>query len=208
MRNAAARRPQGKAPAASDPASFVKGHIDMADPFYGEIRAFAFPYAPYDWAFCAGQSVLIQQNPALFAVIGIQFGGDGRVTFSLPDLRGNVAMGSGQGPGLSQRNVGENPGTTTETLLLSQIPPHNHGINVQAAGASLAVPSGNLLAQGGQGVSPRLSPRPTYAAKAADSPMASTALAVSGGGQPHTNMQPFLALNFCICLNGEFPSRP
>ncbi|CAB5690467.1 Phage Tail Collar Domain [Delftia tsuruhatensis] len=179
----------------------------MADPFYGEIRAFGFDFAPANWAFCAGQTIQIQQNSALYSVIGNQFGGNGKTDFALPNLQGNVPMGSGTAPGLTPRDVGDTMGTTQETLLLTQIPPHSHGITAQAAGATSALPGGNLLAQGGQGVPPRTSARQTYASATPDSTLAPTALYPAGGGQSHSNLQPYLALNFCICLSGEFPVR-
>lgn len=180
----------------------------MADPFYGEVRAFGFSFAPVNWAFCAGQTIQVQQNAALFSVIGNRFGGNGTTNFMLPNLQGKAAMGAGTGPGLSFRDIGETMGTATETLTLAQIPAHSHGISAQGAGATAATPSGNLLAQGMQGVPPRGSARPTYAAGAATSAMAPTALLPVGGNQAHSNMQPVLALNFCICLSGEFPVRP
>lgn len=180
----------------------------MADPFYGEVRAFGFNFAPVNWAFCAGQTIPLQQNPVLFAVIGNQFGGNGTTNFMLPNLQGRAAMGAGTGPGLSTRTIGETMGTATETLTIAQIPAHSHDISAQGAGASTAIPSGNLLAQGMQGVPPRGSARPTFAPGPANSAMALTALLPVGGDQPHSNLQPVLALNFCICLLGEFPSRP
>ncbi|MDR0202703.1 MAG: tail fiber protein [Delftia acidovorans] len=180
----------------------------MADPFYGEVRVFGFSFAPVNWAFCAGQTIQIQQNAALFSVIGNRFGGNGTTNFMLPNLQGRAAMGTGTGPGLSTRNIGETMGTVTETLTIAQIPAHSHGISAQGASASTAIPSGNLLAQGMQGVPPRGSARPTYAAGPATSAMAPTALLPAGGSQPHSNLQPVLALNFCICLYGEYPVKP
>lgn len=179
----------------------------MADPFYGEIRAFAFDFAPLHWAFCQGQLLPISQNTALFSVIGIQFGGNGVSSFALPDLQGMAPMGSGDGPGLTSRTVGEPAGTASETLLPSEMPQHTHAVTVEGANATAAVPQGNFLAKGlVPGARP--SPRPTYAAGAATTALAANALApFTGGGQPHNNMQPYLALNFCICLSGEFPVR-
>ncbi|KFJ14236.1 phage Tail Collar domain protein [Delftia acidovorans] len=180
----------------------------MADPFTGEIRAFGFNYAPVNWAFCWGQSIPIQQNSTLYSIIGVQFGGNGTTDFLLPDLRSRVAMGNGTGPGLSPFVVGEAVGSPTETLLLTQLPAHNHGINVQGADASVAVPGDNVLAKGGQGVPPRTSAKPTYTVVAPDSTLASTALFPTGSNQSHSNLQPYQALNFCICLYGDFPIRP
>lgn len=179
----------------------------MADPFYGEIRAFAFDYAPVHWAFCQGQLVAISQNTALFSVIGTQFGGNGTTTFGLPNLQGTAPMGSGTGPGLTPRTVGDAAGTASETLQPGEMPQHSHAVTAEGGNATAAVPQGNFLAKGlVPGARP--SPRPTYAAGATTTPLAGSALApFTGGGQPHTNMQPYLALNFCICLSGEFPVR-
>lgn len=180
----------------------------MADPFYGEVRAFGFDFAPVNWAFCAGQTIPVQQNAVLFSIIGNRFGGNGSTHFMLPNLQSKVAMGSGAGPGLTPRAIGEDMGTTAETLTISQIPPHSHHITAQGAGATAAIPNGNLLAQGMQGVPPRGSARATYAVGPATAAMAPTALLPVGGDQAHSNIQPVLALNFCICLSGEFPPRP
>lgn len=180
----------------------------MADPFYGEIRAFAFDYAPVDWAFCQGQMLSIPQNSVLFSVIGTQFGGNGTTTFGLPNLQGMVPMGSGTGPGLTPRTVGAAVGAGTVTLQPSQMPQHSHAITAQGANATAAVPQGSYLAQG---VVPggRPSPQATYAAGVPNATLASNALTpFTGGGHSHTNMQPYLALNFCICLVGEFPVHP
>lgn len=180
----------------------------MADPFYGEIRAFAFDYAPRDWAFCQGQMLSIPQNTVLFSVIGTQFGGNGTTTFGLPNLQGMAPMGSGTGPGLTPRTVGAAVGAGTETLQPSQMPQHSHAIMAQGANATAAVPQNSYLAQG-LVPGPRPSLRPTYAAGAPNATLASNALTpFTGGGHSHTNMQPYLALNFCICLSGEFPARP
>lgn len=180
----------------------------MADPFYGEIRAFAFNYAPLNWAFCQGQTLPIPQNTELFSVIGTQFGGNGTTTFGLPNLQGMAPMGSGTGPGLTPRTVGEAVGAGTETLQPSQMPQHSHAIMAQGANATAAVPQDGYLAQGlVPGARPSL--RPTYAAGMPNTTLAGNALTpFHGGGQSHTNMQPYLALNFCICLLGEFPVRP
>ena len=181
----------------------------MADPFIGEIRAFAFDYAPMDWAFCAGQTINVQQNPALYAVIGTLYGGLVGQTFQLPDLRGSAPMGAGNGPGLTPRTVGQAVGTVAETLQPMHMPPHNHAIAVQAGNATLGTPSGNFLAQRVTTGRPTTLPAYAPAPGPLDAPLASGALApFVGGGQPHSNMQPYLALNLCICLNGEYPVRP
>lgn len=184
----------------------------MADPFLGEIRAFGFSYAPMNWAFCAGQIMAIQQNAALFSILGIQYGGNGTSNFGLPNLQGQAPMGAGNGPGLTPRTVGEAVGEAAVTLSSTEMPPHSHAIAVQTGSATAALPGGNVLAQGAQGGGPRPAPQSAYAPGAPIVPqgaLAANALApFPGGGQAHDNMQPYLALNFCICLSGVFPQRP
>lgn len=181
----------------------------MADPFYGEIRAFGFTYAPAGWAFCQGQNMPVAQNPALYSVIGNLYGGTPGQNFNLPDLRGRAPMGQGSGPGLTPRTVAQAVGTPTEKLLITQMPPHEHAIAVQTGNATASAPTGNFLAAAVTGGS-RPSPKSAYAPEAPDAPLAPAALTpFQGGGQPHSNMQPYLALNLCICLQGEvYPVKP
>lgn len=185
----------------------------MADPFYGEIRAFAFDYPPQDWAFCDGQTIPVQQNPALYAVIGNRYGGTTGQNFKLPNLMGHAPMGQGSGPGLTPRTVGQATGTVAVTLTAAQLPPHSHTIAVLAGNATTDAPTGNFLAMGNKPASPRPQAVSAYAPgpliAPLDTPLAPTTLSLfPGGGQPHSNMQPYLALNLCICLNGEFPVKP
>lgn len=179
----------------------------MADPFIGEIRAFAFDFAPKNWAICAGQIMPIQQNTALFSILGVQFGGNGTTNFGLPNLQGSAPMGTGMGPGLTQRTIGEVAGTQSVTLSQNEMPIHSHTITAQARAADKLDPAGNYLAQGIRGTPPRTSSVPTYAGGALNIPLATGTLAPSGGAQAHSNMQPYLALNFCICLFGAYPTR-
>lgn len=181
----------------------------MSDPFYGEIRAFAFPYAPRDWAFCQGQSLPVVQHQALYGVIGNLYGGTPNQTFNLPDLRVRAPMGQGSGPGLTTRLVGQAVGSPAETLLPDHMPPHDHTIVVQTGNASTGTPTGNFLAAGVTSTG-RQSSRATYDSGMMDSTLAANALTpFYGGGQPHSNMQPYLALNLCICLRGEsYPVKP
>ena len=167
----------------------------MSEPFVGEIRPFGFNFAPRGWATCSGQILSIEQNTALFALIGTTFGGDGQTTFALPDLRGRVAVGADQGPGLPDVQLGEVSGTETETLLLTQIPVHTHAAAVSTAPATTHQASGNF---------PAKSARKVFA-DIADG--AGGAGGSAGGSQPHNNMQPYLTINFCIALDGIFPSR-
>lgn len=179
----------------------------MADPFIGEIRPFAFSFAPAGWAICAGQILPISQNPALFSIIGTRFGGDGKTTFQLPNLQGRTELGSGPGPGLTPRGVGEVVGSMTATLNSTQLPAHSHAVTVQNGNGTATTPAGHYW---GKGVSAGSRPMPvkTYSSLAADGAMAPNLIADTGDGQPHDNAQPCLVVNFCICLQGDFPPRP
>jgi microcystin-dependent protein len=171
----------------------------MAQPFVGEIRIFAGNFAPVGWAFCAGQLMAISENDTLFNLIGTTYGGDGQTTFALPDLRGRFAVHQGQGPGLSPYVIGEATGTETVTLTLQQLPAHNHPANAGIGGNDLS-PAGNLWATDAGGNTAAYS-------DAHDMQMAAAAIGPTGGGQPHDNVQPFLAVNFIISLFGVFPSQ-
>ncbi len=168
-------------------------------PFIGEIKLFGGNFQINGYAYCAGQLISIADNSALFALIGTTYGGDGQVTFGLPDLRGRVPINQGQGPGLSPKNLGEASGQETVTLLSTQMPAHNHLLSANSATANTANPSGNFWA-----AQPALL---QYESTSTASNMKPTALSVAGGNQPHTNIQPFLAINYQIALQGIFPSR-
>ena len=177
----------------------------MADPFVAEIRIFPFNFAPKGWAFCDGQLLPISQNTALFSLLGTTYGGDGKSTFALPNMQGNVPMHPGQGQGLSLRDLGEMSGSETVTLIQSEMPLHAHGVGRAAnvAGDS-QFPGNSVWAMAGAG-------RGAAAAYIAGPPTGKVdqfSLAVTGGGLPHNNMQPYLTLNFCIALQGVFPARP
>jgi microcystin-dependent protein len=171
----------------------------MADPFVAEVRIFPFNFAPKGWAFCDGQLLPLSQNTALFSLLGTTYGGDGKSTFALPDLQGNVPMHPGQGPGLSLHDLGETGGTEVVTLLESEIPAHNHSSVMSQADGFSRMPADQLPATG-IGVS-------MYGPAPAQAHLHSQALADVGGDQPHNNMQPYLTLNFCIALQGVFPPR-
>lgn len=173
----------------------------MSDPFIGEIRLFGFNFAPRGWAQCNGQLLPIAQNTALFAILGTTYGGDGRTTFALPDLQGRTPMHAGQGPGLSERYLGEQGGEQAVTLLNSEIPPHTHAASASTTVADQGTPGGNIWATGAGGRGQNF-----YAA-GTDVAMNGQALGASGGNQPHNNMPPYQTLNFCICLYGVFPPR-
>jgi microcystin-dependent protein len=172
----------------------------------GEIRMFAGTFAPRNWAFCAGQLMAIAQNTALFSILGTTYGGNGQTTFALPDFRGRYAMGTGQGPGLTNRDLGEVAGTETVTLLQTQMPAHTHPIAVNQNLGTLSNPVNNYLA-GGQDAT--ANPIPTYANAAGTGTGSGNLNGVStvGGSQPHNNLPPYLGMNHIICLFGIFPSR-
>lgn len=168
--------------------------------FIGEIRMFAGNFAPRSWAFCDGQLLPIAQNSALFSILGTTYGGDGRTTFALPDLRGRLPMHPGNGPGLTPRTLGESGGTETVTLMASQMPAHNHSVGCHS-NADQAAPAGNLPATEVSGAAPIYSDQP------ADGTMNPAMIGMAGGSQPHDNMSPFLCVSFIIALEGIFPSR-
>lgn len=174
------------------------------DAFYGEIRIFGFTFPPENWAQCNGQSLQIGQYQGLLAVIGFQFGGDGRTTFQLPNLQGSAVCQSGSGPGLTPRVFGKTVGVSTVSLNATQMPPHQHDFNALAVGQSTL-----------------LTNVPTATSKLArtfnqfdftntdtyDTTMAPQMVGVTGSGAPHENRQPYLAMNVCICLYGEYPVK-
>jgi microcystin-dependent protein len=177
----------------------------MAEQYLGEIRTFAFNFAPSGWAQCNGQTLAIQSNTALFSLLGTTYGGNGTTNFQLPNLQSRIGIHQGQGAGLSPYQIGETGGLENVTLLTTNLPAHNHSINISSTGANVTDPSGALLAETNNG-NPRSS-YPTYTSGSATGTMASGAVATVGGSQPHNNLQPFLCLNFCIALQGIFPSR-
>lgn len=174
----------------------------MSEPFIAEIRIFAGSFSPRGWAFCNGQLLPIAQNTALFSLTGTTYGGDGRSTFALPDLRGRAPLHAGQGPGLTDRRLGEKGGAATVTLTEAQMPVHGHGdIRASSGGPDSASPDGAIWA------GDRRSRARVYSDGAADVHMAPEALETAGGSYPHNNRQPGLGLNFIIALVGLFPSR-
>jgi len=170
----------------------------MSEPFIAEIKIFAGNFAPRGFAFCNGQLLPISQNTALFSLIGTTYGGDGRTTTGLPNLQGRAVMHPGRGPGLTARRLGETGGTTSVTLNEAQLPNHNHVVQ-GVASADQASP--------GSGVVPGNAPM--YADPAAGTvvDMADGAVAETGGNQAHSNVQPYLVMNFIIALVGLYPSR-
>ena len=174
----------------------------MADPFVAEIRIFPFNFAPKGWAFCNGQLLPISQNTALFSLLGTTYGGDGKSTFALPDLQDNAPMHPGQGQGLSLYDLGQTGGSQTVTLLESEMPAHNHLVNGSNGPANLQTPSNTaVLGRANNPVYLDADP-PTNVVQ-----LAPQALSPAGNGAAHNNMMPYLALSFCIALQGVFPPR-
>jgi microcystin-dependent protein len=177
--------------------------------FIGQILMFGGNFAPRGWALCDGQLLSISSNSALFAILGTTYGGDGRTTFALPDLRGRVAMHNGNGPGLSSRRLGEKSGTESNTLAQGNLPAHNHSVSALAkckGGAGNANTAVGNVWSNDAGVSSA-----TYSNSGADADMAAGAINVQeanvGSSQPVNNIQPFLVVNYIIALQGVFPSR-
>jgi microcystin-dependent protein len=170
----------------------------MAQPYVGEIRMFAGNFAPAGWMFCAGQLLPISENETLFQLIGTTYGGDGQSTFALPDLRSRVPIHQGTGPGGSTHIIGEMGGVETVTLTTQQIPAHSHPLLVSTAVATNSNPAGSV-----PGESPSVT---LYLEEAPSVIMNASAIAPTGGSQPHTNVQPFQCVNFIISQFGIFPS--
>ena len=171
----------------------------MSDPFLAEIRIFAGNFAPYQWATCDGQLMSIQQNVALFSLIGTYYGGNGTTIFGLPNFEGSAAVAAGNGTGLTPRVVGEQSGETSVTLLTSELSVHNHPMMAHGITAGQTTsPQGAALAQ---------APNNLYVSTGAVTQMGPQAISGGGGSLPHNNVQPFLMLTFIICLAGIFPPR-
>ncbi|MFN0314574.1 MAG: phage tail protein [Burkholderiales bacterium] len=173
----------------------------MSDPYIGQIQAFGFNFAPRGWAQCNGQLLSIAQNQALFALLGTMYGGNGQTTFGLPDLRGRSPIHLGQGPGLSNYVQGEVGGVEVVTLSPQQMPAHTHAARALAGNGNSKVAQNNVWAKDA-GVSSA-----TYSSAVPDANMSAQAIANAGGSQPHENRPPYLAVNWCIALEGIFPSR-
>lgn len=189
------------------------------DCFIGEIRILPYRYAPEEWAWCNGQSMPTQQFQALYSIIGTTYGGDGRTSFKLPNMSpgtqrpGSAPLGTGQGPNLSLRTLGDKTiGTPSVTLTLDQIPPHTHGFithNYLHSSDALSDPKGNWLTRGVARDAGADVIFDTYVGFQSGSTqlLGASAIGTVGEGQSHENRQPYLAMNFCIALNGEYPQR-
>ena len=168
----------------------------MSEPYVGEIRVFAFNYAPRGWAACNGQLLPLRQNTTLFAVLGTTYGGDGRNNFALPDLRGRAAMHPGQGAGLSPRTLGESAGTATVELDETHLPTHVHGMIASDERGDGTSPVQGYFATGTDMYHPD-----------GNTNLAPITLGTAGGEAAHNNMMPYLSVNFCMALVGVFPPR-
>lgn len=177
------------------------------EPYLGQIQLFGFNFAPKGWASCEGQIMSIAQNTALFSLLGTQYGGNGQTTFALPDLRGRVAIGQGQGPGLKPYTIGELGGVESVTLTTQQIPAHNHIINVSNAEGTSNTASNNYLATGTTVIERGTKVPANIYGTAAGGTLNAAAVGMQGGNQAHPNIQPYLALYYCIALVGIYPSR-
>ncbi len=174
----------------------------MSDPFVAEIRIFAGDFAPRGWALCNGQLMPISQNTALFSLLGTFYGGDGKSTFALPNLQGSVAMDQGQGPGLTDRFLGEVGGSPNVTLFQSEMPLHNHLIQGSTEFGELKQPSPTeFLARSKAGTNYQSNTTANLVT------MHPQMLTLTGNSLPHNNMQPFLTLTYIIALQGIFPAR-
>jgi microcystin-dependent protein len=164
----------------------------MAEPFLSEIRIMSFTFPPKGWSLCNGQLLPINQNQALFSLLGTTYGGDGRVNFALPNLQGNTPMHVGNG-----YTLGEKGGEQSHTLGIAELPTHTHVLNASSTPANTNVPTGAYVATVNN----------AYTAPANLVALSPASVANAGGSQAHLNMQPFLTLNFCIALQGIFPSQ-
>lgn len=174
----------------------------MSEPFLGEVRCYGFLFAPRNWAKCDGQLLPINQNQALFALLGTTYGGDGQTVFALPELRGRAPIHHGQGPGLPNFPQGTRSGAVSTTLNVSNLPSHTHSATLRASDANSdqVMPEGNALA---------VAREDTYVDEDTSVPMRAGSIQVgsTGNGSSFNNMQPYLALNWCIALTGIFPSQ-
>ncbi|KQW46370.1 MULTISPECIES: phage tail protein [unclassified Roseateles] len=171
----------------------------MSDPFIAEIRVMPYNFVPVGWASCDGQLLPIAQNTALFALLGTTYGGNGKTNFALPDLRGSFAMGAGQGPGLSPRDLGQVVGQAAVALQAHEMPSHSHALRAGSTPGATS-PAGNVMA-------PTTNGAKVYRAPGAAAVMDAAAISPAGASLPHENRQPYQALNFCIALQGIFPPR-
>jgi len=169
----------------------------MSEPFLAEVRIVGFNFAPRGWAFCDGQILPINQNQSLYSLLGTTYGGDGRTSFALPDLRGRVPIHVGRSNGGGDHRLGQKSGEETHTLAANEMPQHDHVLQASNTDANTQVPTGHVFARALN----------VYANPGTTVTLRSGTVVNVGGGQAHENMQPYIAVNFCIALQGLFPSR-
>ncbi len=177
----------------------------MVNAYIGQIFMYGFNWAPKNYQTCSAQILSIAQNQALFSILGTTYGGNGVQTFALPDLRGRTYIGTGQGPGLSSYVLGEVLGSQAVTLQPSNMAPHNHQFNVNSTAATSGVPSPSVVLSQGPVIGG--SAIPMYSTSAANGTMNAGELSTTSGGQALSILQPYLSVNFSICLFGIFPTR-
>lgn len=170
--------------------------------YLGMIKMFAGAYAPQGYLLCEGQTLTVQQYTALYSIIGNSYGGQNGVNFKLPDLRGRMPLGAGNGPGLTARPLGQSTGEEGVTLTVSNIPPHSHIYNALSGNREATSPANNFLGTAAGNFYSQQDPGDQLL------PMNAGAISVSGGGQPHSNMPPYSCINFIICVQGLYPSKP
>lgn len=180
----------------------------MSDQYVGEIRMVGFNFAPQGWALCNGQVISISQNQALFSLLGTIYGGDGIQTFALPNLQGRVPIHQGNGLGLSPYTIGQSSGSENVTLLSNQMPQHSHLVGVSNQPGSVADPTNAVLAQGNSASGRIPVAVSDYVSTAATGTLSPATISMAGGNQPHSNIQPYLCINFIIAVQGIFPPRP
>ena len=169
----------------------------MSEPFLAEVRIVGFNFAPRGWAFCDGQILPINQNQSLYSLLGTTYGGDGRTSFALPDLRGRTPIHIGRSNGGNDHRLGSKSGEETHTLSASEMPQHNHAAQASTSPGNSPISANNVLASANN----------LYRNLSNPTPLRAGTVANIGGGQAHENMQPYIAVNFCIALQGLFPSR-
>jgi microcystin-dependent protein len=174
----------------------------MSTPYLGEIRIFGFQRVPHGWASCDGSLLSIAQNDALYSLVGTTYGGDGQTTFGLPDLRGQLPLHNGQGPGLTTRTIGEFGGAETVTLLPAQLPSHSHGFSATTTTASSASPGAAYELGAVSGDAPYAT-----ALDVTTATLSPNAITATGGTQPHDNTMPTLTAQYCIALEGIYPPQ-
>ena len=174
--------------------------VNAQEAMIGEVKMFAGNFAPRGWALCNGQLLPINQNSALFSILGTTYGGDGRTTFALPDLRGRVAVHAGSGSGLIRKQLGQRGGAENVNITVKNLPSHTHAIKAVAEVGDEGLPNGNLPASNS-------SANRSYSTLSSNATMNKAMVDNTGGNLPVNNMQPYLAINYIICLEGTYPSR-